>query len=315
MAEKTYLFKHRTDGLGRFLAKLGLAPNYKHIPIFGIQGAGKSYFIMSMGYFISYRNLGRVVGESADYIMQFIPVMLRGERLDATPGYRDLDLKVDRVYQSDHDTLYDALDQYDALVLGLRREEKISEEDVGSETRPANYLLSTNDLSGTQFKDAMERLSEPSAKLGGDAQTQRFLEVLEGGDGAIVVVDIVRREMSPEQFAFDRNNIIRRALAEQVVPLVRGIQLSLLRGNRRNKIFPLFLVFPKRDIHQLSRQQLKTIINEVFALLLANLDERVVIRIHSVQNLGFGVDTESYLALERKTEGIGLFIADVCFWI
>lgn len=312
MAEKIYPLKRYQGWLGKVFIRLGLSPSYKNLPLFGVQGAGKSYFLLSLGYFISARKLGSVLGESADYINQFLPVMMRGERLDATPGYRDMNLKVERVYRSDHDRLFRELDPLDPIAQHHR--DLATEAELDTEGQYANFVLSTKDLSGTQFKDAMDRLSDPSSRLGGDPQTQRFLQVLEGGDGAIVVVDVVRQEMTAEQFTADRKRYIRLALAEQVVPLVRGIQLSLLRGKQEGR-FPLFLVFTKRDIHGLSRHELEAIVREVFAILLANLDKRVMLRIHSVQNIGFGVDPDSFLEMELKSEGVGLFLADVNFWL
>lgn len=324
--QRKHPFKQRSGALGRLLVGLGLAPRHKRIPVFGIQGVGKSYFILSVAYFISKRSLGKVVGEAADYVMRFVPVMMRGERLDATPGYRDIDLEINHIYRANYEQLdghspgsfawqppymtplSDAPEQPEP-------DEQYGEQDTAGELIPCDFLISTNDLSGTQFNDAMERLSEPTSRLGGDPQTQRFLQVLEAGEGAIIVVDVVRREMTTEEFARDDRKHIRNALAEQVVPLARGIQLSIMKGNKRNKVFPLFLVFTKRDIHQISRARLDQIVKEVFAILLANLEEHVKVRVHSVQNIGFGIDPDSVLDMEGQTEGIGFFLADLYFWI
>jgi hypothetical protein len=318
--------KKRRDGaLGRLLVRLGLAPRHKRIPVFGIQGVGKSYFILSVAYFISKRSLGKVIGASADYVTNLLPVMMLGERLDATPGYRDIDLEVNHIYRANYEQLDGAasgdaewrpsksfLD--DASESG-QTQEQYGEQGQDSELIPCEFMISTNDLSGTQFKDAVGRLAEPTARLGGDPQTQRFLQVLEAGEGAIIVVDVVRQEMTTDEFTQEARRHIRRALAEQVVPLARGIQLSIMKGSKRNKVFPLFLVFTKRDIHQLSRAELEKIVKEVFAILLANLEAHVKVRVHSVQNIGFGVDPESVLEMEGQTEGIGFFLADLYFWI
>ena len=312
---KKYLFKPRDDWFGRVLVRLGLAPRHKHIPVFGIQGSGKSYFLMSIAYFISQRHLGKVVGRSADYISQFMPIMMRGERLDATPGYRDIDLEVNQIYAADYERILD-----ETLALASDYDEPppaegVGEVDRGGATIACNYQISTNDLSGEQFNNAMIRLSVPTARLGADPQTRRFRDVLDDAEGAIVVVDVVRQVTDPDVFMQDRVGHVREALAEQVVPLVRGIQLSTLHGSKRNKVFPLFLVFTKRDIHQYARAELERVVREVFAILLAGLDGHVRIRVHSVQNIGFGVDPDSLLQLELESEGIGLFLADLYFWI
>lgn len=104
---------------------------------------------------------------------------------------------------------------------------------------------------------------------------------------------------------------VREALSRQLVPLTRAIELSVRRGEGRTRTFPLFLVFTKRDVHQFSRSELWRIVQEVFAIQLARLEHRVRLRIHAVQSIGFGVDLESLLRLEARSEGIGLFLADV----
>lgn len=325
--QRKHLLRQREGALRRLLVGLGLAPRHKRIPVFGIHGVGKSYFILSVAYFISKRGLGKVVGESADYVEGFIPVMMRGERLDATQGYRDIDLEVSRIYRANYEQVSGTQHGGDGVWQppymtpltdapeAQEPEEHYGEQDKDGDLIHCDFLLSTNDLSGTQFKDAVGRMAEPTSKLGGDPQTRRFLEVLEEGEGAIIIVDVVRREMTTEEFTRDTVRYIRSALAEQVMPLARGIQLSILKRSRRNKVFPLFLVFTKRDIHQLSCDRLEQIVKEVFAILLANLEEHVKVRIHSVQNIGFGIDPESVLEMEGQTEGVGFFLADLYFWI
>jgi hypothetical protein len=327
--QKKYLFKHQNNWLGRQLVRLGLAPLHKNIPVFGIQGAGKSYFIMSVAYFISQRSLGRVIGESADYVTRFIPLMMKGERLDATVGYKDIDLEVSRIYAANYNNVCYEVPGATARVVDVVRQqppsvtdlyqptlgEDSTEQQIESETIPCEFFISTNDLSGAEFKNAMERLSEPTLDFHKDPQIRRFTQILKDGEGAIVVVDVVRREITSDAFSQDRIKHIRNALAEQVAPIAKGIQLSIIEGNKKNKVFPLFLVFTKHDIHQLSRFELERIIKEAFAIQIAGFEEYVKIRIHSVQNMGFGVDPESIIDLERRTEGIGLFLADLYFWI
>lgn len=312
---KNYPFKHRNDWVGRVLVALGLAPRHKHMPVFGIQAAGKSYFIMSVAYFISMRKLGRVVGVSADFVNHFIELMMRREKLDATPGYRDFDIEVDRVYATNYEEILSEVPYAEPAWNQPLLADDLSEREKDGETIPADFLISTNDLSGEQFKNAMRRLSEPTARLGEDPQIRQFLQILDNGEGAIVVVDVVRRDMGPDEFRQNRVAYVREALAEQVVPLVRGIQLSIMKGNKQNKVFPLFLVFTKRDVHQYSRSELDQVVKEVFAILLAGLEDHIEVRIHSVQNVGLGVDPESILDLETQSEGIGLFLADLSYWV
>lgn len=329
--QKKYLFKRRTDWLGRIFEKFGLAPRQKNIPVIGIHAAGKSYFLTSLGYFISRRELGWVVGETADYIQQFVKVMIEGGRLDATTGYREITLQVTQIYQEDYDQICrevpEAVSTFGERVWvrpqsvteppAAYRQDAVVEQQRGGVTIACDFLLSTYDLSGTQFKDAMEGLSEPSRNQGGDPQTLQFINALQNGEGVIVIVDVARRILSGEEFERERVKHIRAALAEQVVPLVKGIQLTITKRKLTNKVFPLFLVFTKRDIHQLSREQLDAIVKDVFAILIAGLERQIEIRIHSVQSMGFEVDVDSTdeLRLESQSAGLGLFLADLYFWI
>lgn len=284
------------------------------IPIFGVQAAGKTYFIHSLAYFISRRGLGSVVGDhSRDYMYRLKPALLRGEPLDATSGFRDIELQIDQVYFQDFEEVMTEthLRQYLPESFQDEDEDVPEEEEKGSETVSCNLVLSTNDLSGLQFTQAMMRLSEPSANLGGDARTKPFLKVLNACQGAIAVIDIVRKNITAEEFKQDRKELIRQNLAEQVIPLLRGVELALRNRKNSKQIFPLFLIFTKRDVHQLDRQELTEIVWEIFPILLARYKNQIWVRIHSVQNIGFGQNMDPDAYLQSHSQGLGMFLADL----
>jgi hypothetical protein len=136
-------------------------------------------------------------------------------------------------------------------------------------------------------------------------------------DGVIAVIDLVRGIISTEEFGERRLKIIRKALAEQLSPFIRALELSIRNSKKKNKKFPLFLLFTKSDIHQLSRQELSELFKEVFAITLAQLERlnlKVIVRIHTVQSMGFGNNSPNSELLEKSTSGYGGMLADLYFW-
>ena len=315
---EVYKRKRRTGMLGWLLTALNLQPRYAHVPTIGVQGAGKSYFIFSNGYFISKRGLGQLVGQNQDYLDSLQPVIMRREPLDATQGYKDLSLLVEHIYDADFQRI---ADEVGCEKLGIATSEPATQGEA-SPTDEAklrcNILMTTNDLSGLEFAQAMQRLREPNAELGGDPVTRNFLDVVRNADGLTVIVDIVRGIQSQEEFAREAEAHIRHAFAEQVEPLARGIELAISRQRRRSRrgAFPVFLVFTKRDIHGLGRERLEEMTDVIFALMLARLRRsNVQIRIHSVQSMGFKQAGESDTLLNSDSVGIGLYLADLFYWM
>ncbi len=310
MKEK-YLFKQRRGWLGRILIRLGLAPNHKRVPIFGIQAVGKSYFIFSIAYFVSHKRLGKVIGEGADFINRVIPFMLERKPLDATTGNRDIELLISQIFYSDFMRVTDELAREKAGLNPYQHDPSLLSGLEPDAMTPSNLFLSTNDLSGLEFKNAMLALSEPNMRFHDDPLTKKFMGVVERCDGIVAIVDLVRRH-TRENFVFGRDQI-RKALAEQVLPLIRGIELAIERGNYENRVFPLFLVFTKKDVHCQSREVLDAMVREIFAIMLARLEDKVKLRIHAVTNMGFGEDTDSLL--NKDSEGIGMILADLHHWV
>lgn len=311
-----YTIKQRKGFIGWLMTKLSLQAKFAHVPTIGIHGAGKSYFNFSNGYFISQRNLGKLVGANRDYLDGLQPAIMRHEKLDATQGYKDLSLLVQHVYHDDFERIAEEI-ACEKIGVAFGDHNSNGETHASSDALPCNILLTTNDLSGTEFAQAMERLREPSAEIGGDPITRNFLQVVQNADGLTVVVDVVRRIEDPEEFDRAAEKHIRHAFAEQVEPLARGIELAISRKRRRNrnKAFPVFLVFTKRDIHGMGRARLKELTDVIFALMLARLREsNVQIRIHSVQNMGFKKSSESDL-LHLDSVGVGLYLADLFYWL
>lgn len=154
----------------------------------------------------------------------------------------------------------------------------------------------------------MAQLSEPTMELGGDPMTQKFIQVVRDGNGSVMVIDLVRENLTAEEYQTNRERYIRQAFAEQLVPLARGIELALRNQRDLDNRYPLFLIFPKRDIHGLNSYQLNDLALRMFAMTFARLEEKVSIHIHSIQNMGFEQDENGDPIVSR---GLGQFLADV----
>jgi len=210
----------------RLRIKLRLIPDDRRVPLFGIQAVGKTYFNYSFAHFLSVNKLGRVEEEEGMRALdQVIPHMLQGKPLDATVGNRDIDLRITGVFNDDYMRVIEDIAGQDA---GLREFFEPGEGEVDEDRiLKANVLLSTNDMSGAEFRAAMHMLNEPNINFAGEPLTRKFMDVIDGCDGCAAVIDLVRNH-SAEDFSRDRN-ILRTALAEQVVPLIRGITTSVSR--------------------------------------------------------------------------------------
>lgn len=276
------------------------------VPLFGVRAVGKSYFSYTLAHFLAREELGHVDGDGMRAMDTIIQRMLQRKPLDATMGNHDYNLHIHGVRYDDY---MKVIQESAGQAAGLENFiEAVDHEDEDPERKvAANLILSTNDMSGSEFSLAMEQLSEPNATLGGEPMTAKFIEILHGCDGCVAVIDMVRNETITDN---NREQVFRLALAEQVVPIIRGIELAILQRNTENRLFPLFLVFPKADLHRLSRRDLYEMMEDVLALLLARLRDKVQLRIHTIVNLGFAQSDrdDSYFG---DQEGVGFFLADL----
>ncbi len=302
-------FKRYKGIFGQVLYRLGLIEKSLNIPLFGVKGAGKSYFLLSLGMFISSRKLGKPEGLTEDLLNGYWADILKGNLISITQGKWDVDLLVKHVYSSDHKITVQRQSYFQA---GITNSDPYLDDDEQPtsdlDKLPTRIFLRTNDISGQEFTAAMEQLSEPTRELGGDPMTQKFIQVVRDGNGSVMVVDLVRGNLTAEKYQQDRDKYIRAAFGEQLVPLARGLELALRNQRDPKSRYPLFLVFPKRDIHGLNSKELNDLAQRMFAMTFARLEEKVSIHIHSVQNMGFEQDENGDLKFSR---GLGQFLADV----
>jgi hypothetical protein len=306
-------FKRYEGLLGKILYLLPWINKPLNIPLFGVKGAGKSYFVFSLNMFLSMRKMGNAEGTAKDYLNKSWGTILQEELLPITQGNWDIDLVVKEVYNTDHTTILSRQADFEAGVTGETDSDSYFDDDEEQslqETQKIStrFFLRTNDLSGQEFISAMKQLSEPTSELGDDPITKKFIQVVQDGDGCSMVVDLVRRTLTAEQYKKDRDKYIREAFAEQLVPLARGLELALRNQRDPKSRYPVFLVFPKRDIHGLNSREISNLASRMFAMTFASLEAKVSIHIHSVQNMGFQKDKNGDPTFSR---GLGLFLASV----
>lgn len=302
-------FKRYKGIWGKILYRLGLIEKSLNVPLFGVKGAGKSYFLFSLGMFLSTRRLGKPEGLTEDLLNSYWTNILKGDVISITQGKWDVDLLVKQVYSHDHKISVERQMAFGNNVPCMEsyledEEQSITDNDMLS----TRIFLRTNDISGQEFTSAMEQLTEPTRELGGEPMTQKFIQVIRDGNGSVVVIDIVRNNLTSLEYQKDREKYIRQAFAEQLVPLARGLELALRNQSDPKEKYPLFLVFPKRDIHGLNSQELNNLAHRMFAMTFARLEEKVSIHIHSVQNMGFEEDENGDL---KFSKGLGQFLADI----
>lgn len=301
-------FKRYKGIMAIILYRLGLIPKSLNLPLFGVKGAGKSYFLLSLGMFISRRKLGKPQNLSDDLLNSYWSEVLSGNLISITQGKWDVDLLITQVYSADHQI---AIEKQTSLNAGILTSDSYQDQEQAlsdSDRLSTRIFLRTNDLSGEEFTAAMTQLSEPTMELGGDPMTKKFIQVVRDGNGSVMVIDLVRQNLTAEQYQKNREQYIRQAFGEQLVPLARGIELALRNQRDPNNRYPLFLIFPKRDIHGLNSQQLYDLTHRMFAMTFARLEEKVSIHIHSIQNMGFEQDEQGDPTV---SVGIGQFLADV----
>ncbi|MBS7281132.1 MAG: hypothetical protein KIH09_15055 [Candidatus Freyarchaeota archaeon] len=231
----------------------------KRIPILGVRGSGKSYFLCSLAYVVSRYGWGYPDSETSLYISDMLSFIFKGEPIP--PTYKSRPIRVE-------------LKEVD---LGVGKKKKL------------NLILSTEDYSGQEYEDAMKQLREAglSGQLSGTVE--KFRQMILNSKGIIIIVDLVgRTPTTPEEFEAERNKRILNALSEQVSPLATGIEL-LLSGGKDILKKPFFFVFTKSDIHRLTTEQISEYFDKAMAIPMSRLKgKKVTIKKYAVSSVGWG---------------------------
>ena len=220
-----------------------------------------------IGQFLATKNWGKTSEETRDYFSTIAPYMLKNEPIPASYGKKSL-----------------------VFTIGSR------------------VKISTYDISGEDFRQTMEIFSSSVANPKGEKSVRQFLNLIENSVGLIVVVDLARRITSREAFNSLPNQPqhILDALAEQVVPLCRGVEYTM-RVNKHMGDKTLTFIFTKTDIHGQSSEKVKTILTTAYAPLFSHLtDEGITHQEFCVAYTG--CDLLSDGTVEYGVQGIEPFV-------
>lgn len=216
----------------------------QNIPVVGVHKAGKTYFLLSLAHMVSERGWGQVKGrEGHTYLQNFISDVVNDDKeIPATMENTEITIEINRI-ETEH----------------VRRD--------------CNLLISTEDFSGGDFEKAMESIDDSSDLTEGD--TGEFLELYQNSQGLIVIVDVVRGEVG--NFQEDPEGYALSAMSEQLVPLASALDMTIKKGvSMANSPSiegkPIFIVFTKSDIHQMSAQELFEQFNQLAAITVQRLE-------------------------------------------
>ncbi len=255
--------------------------NRKKIPILGIRQAGKTYFLVSLGYLVSNYKWGEVSPATSVYFNDLLKLVTREEKIPPTPGNYPIEIDIKKVH-------------------------------TGDKIINCNMHLSTQDFSGPEYENAMSEMAFEGTEIKQSEKTIKFSKLYSKTDGIIVIIDIVRDINDKNIFRQNIEKNIRQAFSEQISPLARGIELTLQK-NPDMHAKPIFFVFPKSDIHNLPKEEITYYLEKIMAIIVARLENRRVdMRIYVTSSLGWGRSDSKNERL-KVLESLGYidFLADL----
>lgn len=250
----------------KVLNKIIHRDNYKNLPLLGINGSGKTYFLVTLGYFVSEKRWGEVSAETSEYFHGCLEYVLKGHSIPYSQSNNPISIKIAKI-------------------------------DSCADEKQCKFIMSSQDFSGRKFLNAMT--SSPiendvvSEKSGDDARNKFFTspsfhKLYSNSDGIMVMVDLVRDPMTAEMFQKNKDELILKAFSEQITPLIKGIEF-ILRENINMKGKPILFIFSKADIHKLSLNEISSYFNKIMAIILARLESRgVLINKYVISSIGWG---------------------------
>jgi hypothetical protein len=235
---------------------------HRKIPILGVEGAGKSSLILTLGQYISLHQLGRVSIESSQVFGEYVSHVAAGRVLPPTMRHDRVSLELERIPE-------------------------------GAGFLDVDLTLTTEDLPGQDFRALVDEMHRGPAPIPGRRTVSllsEFTELLSACDGFIFVVDLIRSQ-TPEEFALDPHRNVWRACADQVEPIMSALLLAV-RMNARLEGKPIFFLFGKRDLHRLTPEQVADDFDRAMAIPLAQLRGKLMnVRQYHVQSAGWQFDS------------------------
>lgn len=253
----------------------------RKLPLLGVRGAGKTYFLLSLGYLVSEKGWGQVVGqEGSVYLEELLPYVFDERPIPPTRGNYPVEIEVDTVdfYGPDGHLEYDC-----------------------------EFVVSTEDFSGGEFENAMSAVETGGGFDQGPAA--KFRDLYAAVDGLVVVVDLVQGA-DPGAFRDGREDQVVDALSNQVVPLAKGLEMALANSEMEGK--PIYFVFSKADVHGMDVVEIEEHFRRVMAIPLARLENRgCEIQKYSVSAVGWADPDDASPVSKLEDLGYDRIIKDM----
>jgi len=236
----------------------------RKIPILGVEACGKSSLILTLGQYVSLHGLGRISMSSSSLFGELLGHVAAGRPLPASAGFKEFELHVDRVPEQ------------------------------GGSFSQVDLTLSSEDIPGKQFRSLVDELrinpdlstwkAGPTRKI-----LQKFTDLLSSCDGFIFIIDLVRDKK--DEIAAGSREHIWTAFADQIGPIMTGILLA----SKMNAVMahkPIFFVFSKPDLHNLTTDEVREHFRRGMAIPLAQLrGEMINVRHYNVRCAGWQMDS------------------------
>lgn len=279
--------------LGALFGRI-VRPQLLKVPVLGVGASGKTTFAWGLGRTLVDREWGHSADESAGYFLKIDAALLNNRNPEATSGQTPLVFMCDKCAFADGSpelsrivSLLGSRDGGDAPRGGsaapVRYAGDLGEYDSFTWSFRRPMRISTYDMSGSQFENCMRVFDTASANPESDPEVRRFMDIVRGSDGLIVIVDLARRITSPGAFSAllpeQRERHLLGALAEQVMPLCRGVARALA-ANPDMAGKPIIFAYTKQDIHGLSDELVRRMLETAYSPLFASLKRRNVLVEH-----------------------------------
>ncbi|RLG15498.1 hypothetical protein DRN63_05245 [Nanoarchaeota archaeon] len=174
----------------------------RHVPIIGVQGAGKSYFIVTLASFVAKHGWGYV---DAPHIYDMVACVQAMKPIPPTIGMIPVRVDIDMVKYMGH----------------------ICQKKV---------RISTGDISGKEFEQAIEEAKTLPDIDKLSPSLKKFVDILKKTDGLLVLIDITRyMDKTP-----DKVEAVLKSFSEQISPIANAIELAMKLGMKEKPIFFVF---------------------------------------------------------------------------
>jgi len=267
------------DELKSFFGLRG-GPRRKRVAVLGVDGSGKTSLILSICQYLSRNGFGGPTPESLPYFSEQIQ------------------------HEVAHGTVPTM--SWNAFAVELRR----LPSDRG--IVDVSLEIASSDLPGHEFKQLVAEvanLASTNTRAARDNPVfQRFKKLLEGCDGVMFVVDVVRGHDS-SAFATPDQALatVRLSLTEQLSPIGTAITVAH-QHNVTLARKPFLFVFTKPDIHKIPADRMDSLFDGAMAMPKAVLErEQAVVRRYDVQGAGWELEDR----LEKL--GLGPLLLDIAY--